>query len=181
MSDNENTNGGPPLSVFYFDEKDIPRSSPSSTPPEYVEGNGTHHVEFSTAEYSTQSGAASSFTRKLGSWTDPLTPPKTRTKCVKYASWPGGKTCIGWKTQTKWMKTEATLIVQLKSPKQIKQQIEECMKTAAIGAAIAGIITGGSAAAVALEKLFFACLTAKLGDEIVSVRIHVRGRWSSWR
>jgi len=119
------------------------------------------------------------FKRRLAYWKDLTTPPKTKTKCVKWCSAGPFKTCCGWKTQTKWMYRSATLVVTTNVPQDIEGAIEECIKQAAIAAAITAIITGGSAAIAAAEAAFLSCLSKKLTD-IVSLKIKTKSTWGSW-
>jgi hypothetical protein len=76
---------------------------------------------------------------------DPTTPPHTRTKCVKKMHYPGGWTCIGWKMEFQWFWFEAKLIVSTKTSVDIQKAVEDCLKQGAIAAAIAAIVSGGSA------------------------------------
>jgi len=49
-----------------------------------------------------------------------------------------------------------------------------------IAAAVAAIITGGAAAIALAEKLFWACLSAKLSEALVSVDIVLTSQWGDW-
>lgn len=120
------------------------------------------------------------FSRLLAKWIDPLTPPKIRNKCVKYCSSGPIRFCCGWKLEKRWYYREATLIVSLKNPKDIRKDVEDCLKTAAIAAAIAAVVSGGSAAIATAEKILFGCLSSKIGSELVSVRISIDGYWGNW-
>jgi thiamine phosphate synthase YjbQ (UPF0047 family) len=80
----------------------------------------------------------------------------------------------------KWYYRRATLTVSTKTSTDIKKEVEGCIKTAAIAAAIAAIISGGTAAAVAAEKVLYSCLVSKLGDNLLNVRIGLSGKWGNW-
>ncbi len=142
---------------------------------------GSSHQIVFEEHWSNQTNGRLVWSRRLMDWTDPTTPPKTRTKCVKYATVGPIKTCVGWKTETKWLRKTATIIVSLKTAADIKKDIDNCVKTAAIIAAIAAIKSGGTAAIAALERTFFACLQAKLGANIVSVKLNINSRWTGWQ
>lgn len=144
---------------------------------EFWETGDTHEVEYEIPE-STESSTI--YKRKLASWKDITTLPKSRTKCVKMARVGPLKTCVGWKTQLKWYYRHAHVIVSVKSPTDIKKIVEDCIKTAAVAGAIAAIVSGGSAAAVAVEKTLAACLKIKLGSELLGVRVEFGGNWGSW-
>lgn len=120
------------------------------------------------------------YQRLLAEWTDITTPPKTRNKCVKMCRVGPVKTCCGWKLETQWLHSRATLKVVMKDSSDIGTAVETCVVGAAIAAAVAAIISGGSAAATVAEQLFFACLTAKLGDSVVSVNIELTTAWGEW-
>lgn len=89
--------------------------------------------------------------------------------------------CTAWNHYKRFIENKAVLIVKLKTPADLKQDIEDCIKTAAIAGAIAAIVTqnGGAAVAVA-ERLFQECLEAKVGGNIVSVHISISSRWGDW-
>jgi hypothetical protein len=122
------------------------------------------------------------YEKKLASWKDLTTLPKTRNKCVKYfkSKFPKIKTCIGWKLETRWYYRKATLKVTTSVPTNIGDIVEDCMKEAAVVAAIAGLITGGSAAAAAAQKAFTLCIGRKIGDKLLDVDVDMSGSWGGW-
>ena len=164
---------------IYIEASNIPTQTSTPAPEGITEADETHSVEI-LENWGTQAGARSEWSRRLADWIDPTTLPKTRTKCVNYSRIGPIKTCTGWKTQTKWLRNRATLIVQLKKPDDIKKDIDECIKTAAIVAAIAAIVSKGAAAVPAAEKLFFACLKNKVAS-LVSVHIDTSSSWTKWK
>ncbi len=144
---------------------------------------------------------------KLAQWGDPLTPPKTRTKCAKWAKGDlpfGGKwkTCVGWKTETKTM--QVSLFLEAKAPKleetmakelqkQLKKAVNGCAKSAAGAGTTAFLATPGefglraAAAGVAAEETFLGCL-ATIPDRIsggyakrFKLKMSQTGKWSKWR
>ncbi len=122
------------------------------------------------------------FDRVLVDMLDPLTPPKTRTKCVKDCSsdFPPVRFCCGWKTQFKHMYVRYTLRVSVANPMDIKKIVEECLLTGAVVAALSAFATGGSAAIPAAKSAIYACLKAKISSSLLSVEIYTNSRWGSW-
>ena len=122
------------------------------------------------------------YNRVIAKYRDPLTLPKTRTKCVKTCTsdFPPIKFCCGWKTQQKHMNVVQTLVVQLKTAQDIKKEIEECLATGVVAAAAAAIYSGGSAAIAAFEKVFFICLETKVGANLIHVQVRTKAKWSGW-
>ncbi|UOB19357.1 hypothetical protein [Abyssalbus ytuae] len=163
---------------IYFDEKDLPKAEKMFADDVITESDETHPIEIELSEIQLTDTVI--YERKLASWKDLTTLPKIRTKCVKICRIGPIKTCCGWKTQIKWYYRTATLIVSTKKPSDIKNAVENCIKTAAIAAAIAAIVSGGSAAVGAAEKVLYSCLLSKLGDNLLSVRIDLSGRWGDW-
>lgn len=163
--------------AIYLDEKDIPVQIQVQGNDETYDGE-SHPFEFE-ADWTTQTSANATWSRRLARWDD-FSSIQTKTTCAKYAHIGGAKICVGWKTQERHIINSATLIVQLKTAEDIKKDINDCVATAVIAAAIAAIVSGGAAAAAAAEKLFFACLKAKLGEALISVRVHTSSSWSKW-
>lgn len=179
MADNQDTRESTADGFIYIDPSDIPASNTVQLGDLDAEHGASHQVAFEE-DWSTQTGGRTVWSRRLKDWVDPLTPPQTRTECVKYAQVGPIKTCVGWKTQTRTMRNTATVIVSLSTPADIKKDIDDCVKTAAVVAAIAALKSGGAAAIAALEKTFFACMKAKLGSNLVSVKVSITSRWSGW-
>lgn len=122
------------------------------------------------------------YERVLAKWKDPTSLPHSRNKCVKYftTKFPRIKTCIGWKLEFAWIYRTATLRVTTGKEIDIGAVVEKCLAESAIIAAIAGLVTGGSAAAAAAEASFKACLLRRIGKDLltVSVSFHTtRGDW----
>lgn len=162
---------------IYLELKDLENSQLNFETEEYSESGDSHVVEYDIPE---SAESSTIYKRKLASWKDITTLPKSRTKCVKMARAFGIKTCVGWKTQLKWYYRHAHVIVSVKSPMDVKNIVEDCIRTAAVAGAIAAIISGGSAAATAVEKTLSICLKIKLGSELVGVRVEFGGKWGSW-
>jgi hypothetical protein len=124
------------------------------------------------------------YERQIARWKDPLTLPHSRSECAKWATghipFDGDyKICVGWKIQWQWMYVSAFLRVTTANPQDIGSAIDECFKTAAVAAAIAAIVTGGSAAIGTFESVMKACLVAKLPD-VVSVTAYTTSAWGPW-
>ena len=122
------------------------------------------------------------YRRVIAKYRDITTLPKTRTKCVKTCSsdFPPIKFCCGWKTQQKHLNVVQTLVVTLKTPKDIQKDIEACLATGVVAAAAAAIISGGAAAIAAFEKVFLACIQAKVGGDILQVKVQTKAKWTKW-
>lgn len=173
MSTNLNYDG-----QIYFNESDIPVGKEDLNFEGIFESDESHPVEIESLNAEIIQSVI--YTRKLASWKDLTTPPKTRMKCVKTCRVGPIKTCCGWKVQYKWYYRTATLIVSTKIPKDIKKEVEDCIKTAIVASAITAIVSGGTAAIAAAEKAFYGCLLTKLGDDLVNVKIDLRGTWGDW-
>jgi hypothetical protein len=124
------------------------------------------------------------FTRKLGRWKDPLTLPHSRMECVKWAKgdipFDGQyKICIGWKTQFQWMYVTAWLRVETATESDIGGAINGCLRDAAIAAALAAIVTGGSAAVGTFETVMKGCLASKL-PKLLTVAVWTDSKWGDW-
>jgi hypothetical protein len=125
------------------------------------------------------------YQREIAHWKDPLTLPHSRAECVKWSSghipfdgdW---KTCIGWKVQWQWMVVTAWLSVTTTNPEDIRKSVNECFTDAAVVGAVAGVISGGSAALGTFEGVMKGCLVAKLTD-LVSVRAYTTAAWGPWQ
>lgn len=124
------------------------------------------------------------YERELAVWKDPLTLPHSRSECVKWASghipfdgdW---KTCIGWKLQFQWLYVRAVLAVTASKPEHIDRAVEECLRTAAVAAALAAIVSGGTAAVGTFEAVMKGCLVEKLASS-VSVTVRTPTYWGDW-
>lgn len=163
---------------IFLDEADLPSQRETLPEDEVVwESDETHPYEI-VVDVDLKSGVI--FQRLLAKWVDPTTPPKIKNKCVKMCGTGPFRTCCGWKLQKKWYYRKANLIVSTREPADIKKAVESCIKVAAIAAAIAAIVSGGSAAAAIANEMLTACLTEKLGNNLVSVRISLNGGWGNW-
>ena len=137
------------------------------------------------------------YNKKLVQWTDPFTPPETRTRCIKYASgnwpWPargGWKTCVGWATDFRTMQISAYLRVT--GPTNIQASAQRAVQTCADAAAISAIaafvgtpspeIGARAAAAYAtIWPVFVGCIkTAGAAIVGVDLLIPTVSAWSSW-
>jgi hypothetical protein len=132
----------------------------------------------------------------LANWTDPLTPPRTETRCSNEAwgDWPWGgqwRICVGWEIDCQWMENELDLDVSsaLTTPYDtLKNTVDMCLKDSVVAAAVAGVIsalgTGAGGLAVAEETfhdVFLACLTVSIPNDITSVQLNTYSHWSDWR
>ena len=128
---------------------------------------------------------------KIGSWTDPLTPPEARTECNSWATgnwpWPASgtwRTCTGWKTEFRHFEVEAFL--DATGPDNIVQDainaVGVCIVVAAATAAIAGAATDGVAVAATAQIAFTQCLEAKKVQETDKFSLSYRsgGGWTNW-
>lgn len=127
--------------------------------------------------------------QKIGEWGDPLTPPQSRTSCVKYASgnWPWGggwKSCVGWKTE--WRHMEVEMFLQVDGPSNLsdaaKQAVVECTAVGAAAAVGAGVYSGGTAALAAGKVAFEACIGTKAADVAneFSISVPTQSHWTDW-
>ncbi|MBG7616632.1 hypothetical protein IWC96_15255 [Brevundimonas sp. BAL450] len=112
---------------------------------------------------------------------DPTSLPHVKKTCAKWIRpWSGGKICVGWKLEYRWLYVTATLRVSTGEPVDIGAEVEACLKQGAIAMAIAAILTGGSGAPAAAAAAIKSCLAAKLGANLLSVSVdlsHHRGGW----
>ncbi|WP_323074080.1 hypothetical protein [Mycetohabitans endofungorum] len=130
--------------------------------------------------------------RKIGQWGDPLTLPKSRSECAKWATanLPFGKkikTCVGWKVQ--WSHLEVEGFLDFYGPDDLaedaKQAAAECAAAAiatAIGTTIATEGAGAAAAVAAAEEAFIGCMKQKVQDEAgkFSVKYRADTHWTDW-
>lgn len=154
------------------------------------DGKGLYGDHFISYEEGGAEILAKDWRRKLLRTKNPLAAaPQSRTKCVKWfkTKFPPIKTCIGWKTEWRYMYTTATLVVVIADGQDIRKEVEDCLRDAAIAAAVAAILaaiaTGGAALGAAIDlfvKLFTACLAKKLGTDLVSIRIDMKNEWGDW-
>lgn len=126
--------------------------------------------------------------RKIAGWRDPITPPQSKTECVKMCQiTPWDKWCCGWATRWRYMDCELFVEVRVSSPQDVVVAIEECLKEATITAAVAAIVTaimtGGGGVAAAKSAFVSAltiCLESKLKD-IVSISLFETSGWTDWQ
>lgn len=124
------------------------------------------------------------YERALARWKDITTLPQSREECVDWAwgdipfdgQW---KTCIGWKVQWRWMYTTAYVRIATADQADIGTALDDCLKTAACAGALAGIISGGSAAITTFEGVLKACLVSKL-PSLISVAAWTSSGWGDW-
>ncbi|MFC0342571.1 hypothetical protein [Paracoccus niistensis] len=150
----------------------------------------SHYLEVSEGgEEAIESATESTIIdKKIASWLDPLTLPKSRMECVKWAyPWPGAKICVGHKYQFQWMYCEARLVVTGPSIDGVGGAVNDCLQTGAAVAAVAGIVaaagTGGAAlpaAKAAFLTTFEGCVAAKVGSEALGVNVAQNCSWGPW-
>lgn len=127
--------------------------------------------------------------QKIGSWTDPLTPPQSRTECNSWARGDlpfGGewKTCTGWKTEFRHMEVEAFLAVT--GPDNIAEDAKNaagvCILVGAAAAGVVGAVTDGAGAAAAAQTAFGGCMDLKGVQELdkYAITFETDGGWSDW-
>ena len=127
---------------------------------------------------------ASYYERVLAVWKDPFTLPHSRSECVKWASghipfdgdW---KTCIGWAVQWQWMYDRAILTADAPNVGDIEKAVQQCLGTAAVAAAAAAIVSGGTVAIGVFEGVMKGCLTTTLGSSI-GVHVRTESYWGDW-
>lgn len=135
-------------------------------------------------------GDRSVIERSVTSWNDPLTPPQTATRCIREAwgHWPwceNWRTCTEWATDCRFMRNELFLIVSSPntSPESLRRRTDECLQTAAVGAALAGVAAaysggnGVAAAEQAFREIFLLCMS---GIADLGVRFDQRSHWTPW-
>ena len=132
------------------------------------------------------------FERSLATWVDPTTPPQSMTECVQEAwgdipfdgQW---RTCTGWATRWRCMRRELVLVVSAADGVDVAGASNECLQTAAVAGALAGVVAAAGSAGAGLpaaESAFIgtlkACLAAKLSASLLNVRVDNRGGWTNW-
>lgn len=136
------------------------------------------------AKFSNRSAAY--FERSLGSWVDPLTPPRVTVECANWCSLPLiGEFCCGHTYRTEAMRVEAVLTVQLAQPSNIQEQIEIALRDASVAGAFAALATalasGGTGAGQAFVATFTAVFQARLTEliteQILKVDVVFRTGW----
>ena len=63
---------------------------------------------------------------------------------------------------------------------ELQNIVEKCLKDAAISSLVAGIASGGSAAATAASSSLKQCLVITLGPKLLGVSIKLSGGWGNW-
>jgi hypothetical protein len=169
---------------IYLDPKTAPQPSSNSDwsttgAPDDTE-NYFEDDYFIDAGQDTQTAGRTIYERVIAKWKDPTSLPHSRKKCAKWCYAGPLKTCCGWKLQYRWIYNTATVRVTTSTPQNIEKAVNDCMKTAAVVAAITAIFGGGASAIAAAEKAFEACLFKKFGDELLSVAIKIKPRRGSW-
>jgi hypothetical protein len=127
--------------------------------------------------------------RKIAQWPDPLTPPKSTTECIAWASgdwpWPatgGWKTCSEWKTT--WSHVEVEAFLDFNGPDDIvedaKNAVIDCALVAAAAGGAVGFATDGALVVAAAQTAFLACLGAKGVAELdkYSVSFRTDSHWT---
>lgn len=135
--------------------------------------------------------AQDAFKKELVSWPDPLTLPRTTTRCVKNASMSGfschglkcGRTtwttCIGWATDVEHMQCHLFLTVPDPSSlastllARAREGAEVCGAFAISTSGAIAIGTSGAAALAALKPAFLACVENRYADVAASLSILV--------
>lgn len=132
-------------------------------------------------------GGRTVLVRRLASWKDPATLPHSRMECVKWCSvTPWDKWCCGHKYQLQWMYVDLMARVTVATPQDVAAALEDCMREAAVVAALSAVlmaITAGPAAVEVARATFapvlLACLGRKL-KEIVGVDVYLSTHWGEW-
>ncbi len=107
--------------------------------------------------------------------------PHTKNTCSKwFKPWGGAKICVGWTLKKRWLYRIGHLRVTLIDETEGKKIVEDCLKTGAVAGILVGIVSGGSAAAAAVKVAIEACLTANLGDKLVSVTLDIKSHRGDW-
>jgi hypothetical protein len=139
------------------------------------------------------------YRKKIAQWGDPLTPPHTRTRCVKNSSMTGFKcrglkcsratwtTCTGWATDTQTMQCE--LFLRVPKPNSLAPAAFAAAKNvAAVCAAVAlstvsaASLQSAGAALAALQPVFVGCVQSRGGQALASLTVTVDQScgWSKW-
>ncbi len=116
----------------------------------------------------------------LANWKDPTSPPHTRKKCIKYCRIGPITTCCEWKLQYKWIYNTAIVRVTTSVPHDIEKALNNCLRVAAVAAAVAAIITKGQGAIAAAEAAIKTCLYQKFGKELLNVAIRITSKRGDW-
>lgn len=157
-----------PDAVIYEDEAEARAASPAP--------KGTDPATYSSDPVEVRGY----YERILAVWKDPLTPPKTRMRCVKWAKpWPGSKICVSWAVDEQWMYVRAILGVTWPDEAAAKAATEQCLKEAAVMAALAAILSGGAAALPAFERAMTTCLVRQLNGQ-VGLSVRTQSYWGPW-
>ena len=170
---------------IYLDPKGAPAPTSSADNSSTQVGNDPTEQFFEDdyfidAQQDTRASGRTLFERVIAKWKDPTSLPHTRKKCVKMCQIGPLKTCCGWKLQYKWIYNTATVRVTTSTPQDIPKALNDCIQTAAVAAAIAGILSGGAAAIIAAERAIEACLVKKFGGDLLTVAIKVKPRRGAW-
>ena len=153
------------------------------------------------AAVSTQTSASAQelYEKKIAQWGDPLTPPHTRSRCVKEASTNGfkcsglrcshtvWKTCVGWAVDTQTMQCE--LFMRVPRLAGLTADAQAAARNVAEGCAVWALASAGAAslesagaALAALKPAFLACVQSKGGQALAALSISVDQKcgWSKW-
>jgi hypothetical protein len=149
---------------------------------DYLGPNGVGAAWFRVL--SPKATATTLYQRDLAKWKDPLTLPQSRAECAKWAiihiPLDGDvKTCVGWTTQFKWMYNTLKVRVTTADSADIGKALDDCLSTAAVAGALAGVISGGHAAVPTFETALKACLILKL-PSLTSVTVWIDSAWGGW-
>lgn len=130
-------------------------------------------AESSDGDFESNTEKTAVFEQKIASWVDPFTPPKTRTKCIKWVRIFGAKNCIGWKLEKKWMNVESRIKIYTAEPADLRKAVQEALRDGAAVAAISSIVTAatGPGSIAAAEAAFVVVFKYSLARRLLDVNI----------
>lgn len=124
------------------------------------------------------------YRRRIANWRDPFTVPNSKITCLR-REW---GICVEFKTEFKYLYVNLFVVVTVADVSDIQGIVENCLREAAVIAAISGILaavtTGGAAleaAKVAFITVFKACLIRRISEgELIDVRLEQETYWGEW-
>lgn len=116
-------------------------------------------------------------------WSDPFTPPQSRTTCIGWFKWGLIKTCSEWKTEWRHMMNRLYIEIDGGGLSIQVEQVQQCFQQAIVSGLVYGIgvaaITGGAglpAAQVAFLENFSRCVLL----DLFNVSFPTWSGWSDW-
>lgn len=132
-------------------------------------------------------GPQAAFKKSLCRFTDPLTPPQSKTDCIHTIEpIPGVILCDGWETKWRHMEVEYFVLVYCPTPQDLENIVVGCLQTAAVAALLSGlvaaILSGGSAGVEAAKVAFVAALEECLRSHLQDFRVEIisESHWTDW-